>query len=750
VEYRYNRQGEKTQMKDQNGSVHAYLFDGLGRQVEDRVTTLGAGVDGAVRRIAQTFEVRGLAEKITSFDDPTAGSVVNQVQLAYNEFAQVSGDYQAHAGAVSMPNSPVVIYGYTDGSAGHARRTRITYPNGRLVHYRYDSGADEALNRTSAVAEDIAGYPESVADYYYLGVDQAVQIEYPEPELLFTLAHGSGNDPYDGLDRFDRIVDMQWKCCFLGGNSSSSGSGCELELVERIKYGYDRASNRIWREMPVAASHGVSLDELYRYDGLHRLVDFNRGDLNASHDTIYPLARKQQWELDATGNWSRFIQFDQSDGSLALDQARSHNAVNEITDVHERVGLAWITPDHDRNGNMVRIPQPANPTAYFQATYDAWNRLVKLTDGTNTIAEYQYDGRNFRTVKKTYSEGVLSETRHFCYSDQWQVLEERLGVSTAAERQFVRGPRYIDDLVLRDRDTSLPADGTLDERLYAFQDANWNVTAISDPTGTIQERYSYDAYGRPGYLTPAFDFQSGSDYAWESLFTGRALDSETGLNYYRARYYDAGMGKFTARDPKGYGIRDPKLARHVPSSLLARLPQTEADLNLYAYVGNSPIMHTDPSGTVRVACGFPSTGFPFPSGPSWSFDFGPDIPGCFTAKASIGNCSAVPGIPVLKIPLTPGGCAGVTNDALRSTADLIGSHYSGTCQVSEGCPSGETCCPITTIKTVKPVVLPMVGWSPAIGQPTCLGIVVSLCNVEESISIGTCKKAAPSGDPFQR
>ena len=63
-----------TEIKDQNGTVHAFDYDALGRQTQDRVTTLGTGVDGAVRRIATTFEVRGMREKITSYNNDTVGS----------------------------------------------------------------------------------------------------------------------------------------------------------------------------------------------------------------------------------------------------------------------------------------------------------------------------------------------------------------------------------------------------------------------------------------------------------------------------------------------------------------------------------------------------------------------------------------------------------------------------------------------------------------------------------------------------
>ena len=199
---------------------------------------------------------------------------------------------------------------------------------------------------------------------------------------------------------------------------------------------------------------------------------------------------------------------------------------------------------------MTTIPQPADPTQSFTGTYDAWNRLVKLEDGSGTVAQYEYDGAKRRTVKKTYTSGTLTETRHFYYTEpsRWQVVEERVESSSDAERQFVWGLRYIDDIVLRDRDTN--DDGTLDERLYGLQDANWNVTSCLG-SAAIAERYAYTAYGQRTILSGSFVSRANSQFNWNLHFAGYTLDEQSLMSLVRHRYYDRYMGVWLQRDPIG-------------------------------------------------------------------------------------------------------------------------------------------------------------------------------------------------------
>ena len=98
VSYFYIRQAERIILEDQNGSVHSYEYDKLGRLLHDRVVTLGTGVDGAIRRITFAYHVRGMVLTITSYDNasPGSGTIVNQVILTYNDFNQVESSEQQH------------------------------------------------------------------------------------------------------------------------------------------------------------------------------------------------------------------------------------------------------------------------------------------------------------------------------------------------------------------------------------------------------------------------------------------------------------------------------------------------------------------------------------------------------------------------------------------------------------------------------------------------------------------------------
>jgi RHS repeat-associated protein len=304
------------------------------------------------------------------------------------------------------------------------------------------------------------------------------------------------------------------------------------------QYIYDRNGKRLSRTNLIDAA----FSESYSYDNLNQLIGFTRGEHSRS------------WDYDAQGNWQSVV----TDGSV---QTRTHNAQNEITGIS-----GAVLPTYDANGNLTR------DEVGRQFVYDAWNRLVEVRDGSGeTVKRYAYDG-----LHRRISEAAGGVTTDFYYSDQWQVLEERVGGQTTV--QYVWSPVYVDALILGDRDTD--GDGTLDERLWVVQDANYNVTALFDNSGNVVERYVYDPFGQATVLDANWNVRyGGSAYDWLYLHQGGRYDVTNGLYHFRHRDYSPTLGRWTSLDPLSYAA---------------------GDVNLYRSLGNNPLTSLDPSGLDEI------------------------------------------------------------------------------------------------------------------------------------------------------
>ncbi len=269
------------------------------------------------------------------------------------------------------------------------------------------------------------------------------------------------------------------------------------------------------------------------------------------------------------GNWSNYTQ---TGGATSIDQDRDTNSLNQITDYNST--STWAKPAYDAAGNMTTMPEPGSEDTALNCTYDAWNRLVEVQSGSTVLATYSYDGLNRRIT-----ETAGGHTTAFFYDTNDQVLEERVDGATSANVQYVWGLRNVDDLVLRDRNNgaggNLGKTGSgLGERLYALQDANWNVVALVDTNGAVQDRFTYTAYGTATALNPNFSspYSGSTNFHWTTLFAARDVDTATGLYYNNARWYNPSLGVFTTTDP------------------------VAADANTYRYAGDNPVAAIDPSG----------------------------------------------------------------------------------------------------------------------------------------------------------
>jgi RHS repeat-associated protein len=131
-------------------------------------------------------------------------------------------------------------------------------------------------------------------------------------------------------------------------------------------------------------------------------------------------------------------------------------------------------------------------------------------------------------------------------------------------------------LVLRDRDTD--GNGSLDERLYALQDANWNTTGLVNAGGTVQERYAYTPFGQVTFRDGTGSTLSNSAKDWIFLHQGGER-IVAGDYEFRNRLYSPSLGRWLSNDPLGFEA---------------------GDQNWYRAIGNNPGNAVDPSGEFLI------------------------------------------------------------------------------------------------------------------------------------------------------
>jgi RHS repeat-associated protein len=160
------------------------------------------------------------------------------------------------------------------------------------------------------------------------------------------------------------------------------------------------------------------------------------------------------------------------------------------------------------------------------------------------VAKFAYDPEGRRVEK--VAGGV---TTSYVYDDADILRESRGGVT----QKYVSGG--IDELFSTEDGTSTS---------YVHQDAMGSVVATTNAGGSVLSAPDYDAWGvlRAGGSEPGH------------TFTGREWDPQTGMYYYRARYYDPAVGRFITEDPMRF----------------------RAGVNFFAYVSNNPTNRIDPLG----------------------------------------------------------------------------------------------------------------------------------------------------------
>ncbi|MDD3144650.1 MAG: hypothetical protein PHV23_00905 [Candidatus Gracilibacteria bacterium] len=164
-------------------------------------------------------------------------------------------------------------------------------------------------------------------------------------------------------------------------------------------------------------------------------------------------------------------------------------------------------------------------------------------------------------MNRRYLKQTEDETTRYIYSNENILQEITTDETTITTKDYINGIG-VDDLIAYEENNNT---------YYFHKNHLGSVEGITDSSGNIVVSYEYDSFGN-------FEITSGANSGNTRLYTGREYNSEIGLYYNRARYYNPELGRFISRDPIG---------------------QID-DVNLYGYVGNNGVNFVDRSGLSKV------------------------------------------------------------------------------------------------------------------------------------------------------
>ena len=215
---------------------------------------------------------------------------------------------------------------------------------------------------------------------------------------------------------------------------------------------------------------------------------------------------------------------------------------------------------YDEEGNRLNGTKTATGEV-TEYTWDFRNRLTKVTDknsqGTTVqVVEYTYDVFDRRIGKAVDTASpfdmadaaieryVLDDIQNGLASpDGGNVVLDFVDGDGSGQQSIALLKRYlyseVVDQVLAQEDVTKNRSAT-DRVLWPLADNLGTVRDLAKQAGTIAVHYTYDSYG---------NVTSGDTSKTRYLFTGREFDTDTNLEYNRARWYDAEVGRWVSEDP---------------------------------------------------------------------------------------------------------------------------------------------------------------------------------------------------------
>ncbi len=538
--FQYDADNSLLQLIDPVANVTRYLYDDRNR-LQREIDPFGNEINYEYDLVDNLVNKSDRNGRITEFEYDDLDRLIGETWLKPDEAIAntITYAYDAASNLVTTADAfSALAFTYDE-------RDRVTtvdnigtpdVPN-VVLDYDYDS-----FGNIVSVADTIGGQPSATTMYAYDALNRMTEIQQTGPATTDKRVDLSYNSigQFVGINRFSDLLGTQ---LVVGSEYTFDSLNLLSNLTHRNALGddlnffmfeYDQDSR-------ITAITDVDGRNDYSYDGNDRLIGADHSDPGQPDET---------YAYDLNGN-----------------RESSHLHASYDTDTGNRLTSdGTFNYEYDDEGNLLRRTDISSG-GMREFEWDHRNRLIAIVDsdsvGTDTQrVEFAYDVLNRRIRKLVRDPGGETVT-HFVYDRDDGLLDffddDGAGPNVPMlQTRFLNGPNV--DQVFAQEDGAGNVRWLLTDHLGTTRD-------LIDNAGNVINHITYDAYGN------VIDQSNASD-STRRLFTGREFDAETGLYYYRARYYDPAIGRFLSEDPLGFSD----------------------GLNPFIYVGGDPLTSVDPFG----------------------------------------------------------------------------------------------------------------------------------------------------------
>jgi len=444
----------------------------------------------------------------------------------------------------------------------------IAYANASVptpgVSFAYDSNYNRTISMTDGIGTTTYSYLPITASPL-LGAGRLASVDGP-------LANDTVTYGYDELGR--RVTTAINGVASTRIFDAASRLTNEVNPLGSFGYAYDGGSRRVVsvsdpNGQSTAATYGSSLEDFTLQQitcsvGANPISQFSYG-------RDIPRMRITTWSQQAGAESPSAFSFgyDAADQILSAGVTISGAPVDAFAYTYDPAGnrLTEQTGGVTRAGaynTLNQLSANANGADNSRTNeWDAQNRLTAINAG-NQRTEFGYDGVSRLVSIRQLQNGSEISFRRFVWCGGHICEERDASGGNVTKRFFGQGVKL----------ETGPNAGTY----YYTRDHLGSIRELTDASGAVRARYTYDPFGRRTKVSGDVD----ADFGFARMF----WTSEGSLELSRFRAYDPEQGRWLSRDP------------------LRNAEATEGP-NLYAYVGNNPVNYVDPEGLATL----PGLGF---------------------------------------------------------------------------------------------------------------------------------------------